>query len=470
MVILFLAESDTSFTRGVEDGEFSLDEDEGENSIQLLADARKSVNLPAVATSKRAAKSTETATRNAKKKKDNSGTASTMDPATSRHVQETATVRKLAVNFLNSEKWEKEVRPPHLQDDDVFDSLSLEAAAQHIMQWLTTKTMMATNEMKENKARHRGGKEKPDQEIKKVKIEAGEDDAVSILHKQRFSFRTPLQEPKEYWHLVPLRWKEVNKSIYLENVGLDNICSPRTLELLHDRTSSLEIKMFLSLNISIGRAGVSRKQNLRTLEDGTTEVKNSDDWLSPSNISQLIEALDNLVAVWVVMWPGEWSMVALRRAVSKHLAFGDINHADLRKKMLEAFINEVLANNASLAARGKPPMEFDKLDKLAVKYLDNKKHFEKSFKVEQTETFDGKSPKNERYKRQDQKPATTYQEVKALKAAVKGAKTASGKEVCYFYNTTQGCRNTNCAYEHSCCSVKNGKLCGGRHKKGEHKN
>ena len=61
---------------------------------------------------------------------------------------------------------------------------------------------------------------------------------------------------------------------------------PRTLELLHDRSSPLEIKMFLTLNINIGRTGASRKQNLMTLDDGTTEV-----------VSHLIEAFDNLVAI-----------------------------------------------------------------------------------------------------------------------------------------------------------------------------
>ena len=71
-----------------------------------------------------------------------------------------------------------------------------------------------------------------------------------------------------------------------------------------------------------------RKQNLRTLDDGSTEVVCADDWLSPIN---------------------------------KHLAFGDIGDAELKKRMLDALINELLASNASLAARGKPPMEFDKI-------------------------------------------------------------------------------------------------------------
>ena len=461
-----LALSETSFTKGV-DSDFSLDEgeNEGDNTAVLLANARKSVNLPDNS-SKRAAAS-KSSTENAKKRRGESRQISTVvsrEKESSRPTMPMSGSARKAVNFLNSDKWGQDVRPPHLVDDDVFNTLSVEAASQQIMSWMTTKAMMASNDIKENKARHRGGKEKPDEDIKKIQIEEGEDDAMSTLHKKRFSFRTPLLEPKEYWHLVPLRWKEINKSMHLENIGMDNICSPRTLELLHDRSSPLEIKMFLTLNISVGRAGVSKKQNLRTLDDGTTEVVSSDDWLSPTNISQLIEALDNLVAVWVVMWPGEWSMVALRRTVTKHLAFGDIQNVELRKKMLEAFINEVLASNASLAARGKPPMEFEKLDKLAARYMDNKKHFEKSFKVEVQDQ------KNEREKSQPNPASLVRKEVADMRRQVAGAKTPAGKEVCFWYNSSAGCKVKHCRHGHACAVMKDGKLCGGSHKKGDHRN
>ena len=170
----------------------------------------------------------------------------------------------------------------------------------------------------------------------------------------------------------------------------------------------------------------------------------------------MIEALENLVAVWEVMWPGEWSMVALRRAVTKHLAFGDITNTDLRKKMLEAYLNEVLLSNASFAARGKPPMEFDKIDKLAVKYLDNKKHFEKSFKVEQKS-----NDEEEKEKFKKQKPL--FKEVKELKWFVGDKKTISGEDICFYFNSSKGCRNRSCEMKHLCCFVKDEKLCGGRH-------
>ena len=72
----------------------------------------------------------------------------------------------------------------------------------------------------------------------------------------------------------------------------------------------------------------------------------------------------------------------------KALTFGDIQNVDLRKKMLEAYINEVLTSNSSLAARGKSPMEFEKLVKLASKYMDNKKNFEKSFQMDRKDAVD----------------------------------------------------------------------------------
>ena len=77
----------------------------------------------------------------------------------------------------------------------------------------------------------------------------------------------------------------------------------------------------------------------------------SDDWLSPTNIHQLMEAIDNLVAIWTIMWPVEWSIVVIRRTISKHSAFGDIQNVELRKKIMEAYVNEVLSSNSSLAAR-----------------------------------------------------------------------------------------------------------------------
>ena len=59
-------------------------------------------------------------------------------------------------SFLNSSKWGKELRPPFLKDNEVFNKLSLESAANQIMQWMTTKAMITWNELKEKKANNAG--------------------------------------------------------------------------------------------------------------------------------------------------------------------------------------------------------------------------------------------------------------------------------------------------------------------------
>ena len=187
--------SDTSITKGIEE-EYSLDEEEPEEdntSVALLSAARKSVNLPAVSnktTNPALARITTVDTRSTSKTKKKSKPAKESTDSSAQPRQ--------AVNFLNSDKWSKDLRPPHLEDDEVFNTLSVEVAANNIMQWMTTKAMIASNDIKEKRSRSMLGREKPDEKIKPIKIEAGLDDAES-------SFKTQLKELHEY--LVPIKWQ-----------------------------------------------------------------------------------------------------------------------------------------------------------------------------------------------------------------------------------------------------------------------
>ena len=53
-------------------------------------------------------------------------------------------------------------------------------------------------------------------------------------------------------------------------------------------------------------------------------------------------ALDNLVAAYACFWPGDRSMVTLRRVVTKTKSFSAIPNPDSRMKMMEIFINQIL--------------------------------------------------------------------------------------------------------------------------------
>ena len=461
-------------TKGLgSDFSFDSEYDTVANEQELLEQARESVNISSkgsAAKNNATSRSTSAVSRPASSaSRTTSGKSDGKRKRGNKSTTSSVSVNSVSINFLNSYKFAKEDRPPFLQDDEVFNLLSVEAAAQQIMHWMQTKAMMNSNNIKEQKSKAVAGQEKPDEEIKPVKIEAGEDDALSKLHKQMFCLRTPLRDPKDYWDLYPRNWPEVNKSLYLDHLGLENICSPRTIELLHDRANKLEIKMFSTINISVGRSGGSRKQNLRTLEDGSTEVVSTDDWLSPTSVIQVIEALDNLGAIWVVIWPGEWSIVAIRRVVTKLHAFSDIRNRDLRKRMLEAFINEVLATNASHAARKKIPMIHEKIERLAKKYLDNKGAYERQLKTGDKGQNHSRMPINS-VPPKGNPTDQLRREVKDLRKRVGNIKTPSGKDVCVFWNTQQGCRSVICKLEHCCAFIKEGGkgMCGGSHKKFEH--
>ena len=112
----------------------------------------------------------------------------------------------------------------------------------------------------EEKNRKSKGSLKKDQEVKKVKVEEGEDDATIILHPQRFSLRTPLKKPEDYWSLVPYKWPEVNKKIHLAHLGLDHVISAKTIEMVHDKSdTNIDIRKFSSVcnGLDLSQNGIS---------------------------------------------------------------------------------------------------------------------------------------------------------------------------------------------------------------------
>ena len=83
----------------------------------MLSNARQSVNI-ADKTGKRSAPvQSSGGTKNAR-----SATTEILNPARKKKKTKLEKSGNKAVNFLNSDKWSGEVRPPHLMDDDVFNS------------------------------------------------------------------------------------------------------------------------------------------------------------------------------------------------------------------------------------------------------------------------------------------------------------------------------------------------------------
>ena len=73
---------------------------------------------------------------------------------------------------------------------------------------------------------------------------------------------------------------------------------------------------------------------------------------------------DSVLVVWVDLSTTSSPVLALISAYGM----------DLRKKVLETFINKALAINASHAVRGKPPMFFAAFDKMVEEFLKNRRN------------------------------------------------------------------------------------------------
>ena len=110
-------------------------------------------------------------------------------------------------------------------------------------------------------------------------------------------------------------------------------------------------------------------------------------------------------------------------------------------------------------------MEFEKVNSLAKHYLDNKRNFKRAHNL------DGKKKDTIQREISGGEPTLVWKEVQELKKRVGGLKLAGGKMVCVYFNTRNGCKSRACNFEHVCAYVRKGgkELCGGKHKKAEHK-
>ena len=171
--------------------------------------------------------------------------------------------------------------------------------------------------------------------------------------------------------------------------------SAKTLELIQDRSDpTISIKMFSNINVMVGREGASQTSKVQQHSSGYIEVEARDNWLEVASVWQLEEALDNLVRAWTALWPGEYGPANLRGIVTKYRAFAAaFNSPDVRKKVLEDFLNRILGDNAVRAGQRLPPLAFNEVDKRANDLLDRRSDFSKKTISVASSTLNNRSGK-----------------------------------------------------------------------------
>ena len=394
-------------------------------------------------------------------------------------VRRERTLPGFRIPFKNSTKYPKDARPAHLQDDDIFDMLSISDVTNQMAMWEQTKVMMESNTLKVKKA-EKGAVHKTNTAIKKIKVQEGEDDATTIFHPQRFQLRPPVVSMEKVWDMYPTHWPQTYYSVHLTDLGLDTTLGQKVIELLQDRRSTIQIKMFAPSNSNVGRSGF-KKTNLKTGEDGSTDVVTTDEWAKLVTLNELLLSLDNLVAAWGVFWWGDRCMNILRRVVTKHKEFGLIKDAEKRFKSLEMFINKVLEINARKATQGEICMSYKEAFELGSEYLENvNEYVALSGGVSQPQQHQGGGGSGQGGKQGRGAAGRAGQTVEefsrgVMERALRGQR-VGGKEVCIEYNLKNDkgdsqCKDRKCSKAHNCGFFTRGesKPCGGRHPKFEHK-
>ena len=82
--------------------------------------------------------------------------------------------------------------------------------------------------------------------------------------------------------------------------------------------------------------------------------------------------------LWTTLWPGEYGPANLRSIVTKYRTFVTaFDSPDVKKKVLEDFLNQILGDNAVRAGQRLPPLAFNEVDERANDLLDRRSDFSK---------------------------------------------------------------------------------------------
>ena len=198
--------------------------------------------------------------------------------------------RKKKRRKTNSEMYPKAQRPDIFQDDERFDGLSPDKAAKFCFQ------NSLEEEKKKQQSLLKNAKEKCDDKIKSVMIPAGADDAKFNLNiEARKNMRPVVREIAKVMEWFPTVWPEVIRNLPLSVYGLQDGVSVKAIELAHDLTSTLEIKMYSPSNL---RTSASNQRQKAFAEDGKLIVEQDDIYEDMQSTHEVLMAWNTLDIVW----------------------------------------------------------------------------------------------------------------------------------------------------------------------------
>ena len=256
----------------------------------------------------------------------------------------------------NSELFPKSERPEMFQDDDKFNALGTDRAAK------TCYHHSVEEARKKEKSEKKNSLEKCDDELKKVAIPAGIDDARDELNiEARKLLRPVVKEIKEMIKWYPTVRKEVVRNLPLGTFGLQDGVSTKSIELCHNLTNTIEIKMFSPSNLRSSAS--SQQQKAFADKDGKLVVEQTDLFEDINTSNDVLSAWSTLDCVWSKLFP-QWPAAKIAIRVILHMKMFTQCGVKAKDVMVQ-WSNRLLALYSSCAANRIEPVEFDRALKLA---------------------------------------------------------------------------------------------------------
>ena len=251
----------------------------------------------------------------------------------------------------NSDLYAKEKRPELFRDDEVFNSLNADKAGKvcylHFLEEKKDK----------RKAELKNSKEKCDDVIKSVMIPGGADDAKNNLNVEaRKLMRPVVKDISKMMEWFPTSHTDIIRNLPMFIYGLQDGLSTKAIELAHDLSNTIEIKMFSPANL---RSSASKQsQKAFADKDGKLTVEQNDEYEDMRSVNDVLLAWNTLDSVWQKLFP-EWPVAKIGLRVI--LVLRSFAHcAPKSKEVMVAFSNRYLAANANRAANRETPMPYDK--------------------------------------------------------------------------------------------------------------
>jgi len=237
---------------------------------------------------------------------------------------------------LISSIWPMEDRPDEMKDPLIVGTMDFKTA-------LDFKRHHEELLAKQGKGDSVFGK---DNDLPAKNFAAGSDNCNNILHEVRWE-RMPVSELKEYWKQIPPKRTHIYRRLPLEHHGAAGAVGECVIIRAHDRTLPLKICMFSKAN--------SLKKSL-----GASETKGAaDNWENPKAITDIMDALLNLNAVFFCLWHMDPTPSLLMRLVVyyNYAIYGDRSEKE-RARLIVEVIDAILRENSSRAIARDPPLSF----------------------------------------------------------------------------------------------------------------